>query len=570
MKNKLYYELINGVSKKNMEDLIRYFSHLNRLTGTDDCEEAASYICNQLEHYGVSYERYEFVGYFSNPIKSVLTVFTENNKTEILSKPRSFSLNCPEGITGDLIYDSKSLDPQLCLNEERDWYLNFRGKVVLSWNFSEDYVKKIEFYGAKGIIHIWKTEEEVIHEETVGPVWGTPTLESFKWIPKIPVIGIRKADGLSLIDSVSRDDVKVLIQSLVEYKTGLVSLPVAYIPGKLDEYVLVSGHYDSWYEGITDNAVGNAVCMEIARLFNNISKNLERGIKVAFWPGHSNGRYAGSSWFCDNFWFDLHDNCIAHLNIDSPGSQGAEVVLPRTTILEGESFTKELIKEFTGNCPENLLEIPRGADQSFWGADIPYHIMYKYEPIRDKKIYNCPGSGGGWWWHSEFDNLDKLDMDMLIRDSQLNIATVYKFVTSKLLPADFEAFFSKQEDTIKILAKNSDDSFNFNPILDSLSSLRDKLLSILKKDASVEKINKLIKIAGGGLNRLIYSSGSRYEFDDTFPSKPFIGLQHVFNIYKENTPEEEFIFALTGFIRQRNRIVNELKEIEMKIDALSQ
>ena len=158
--------------------------------------------------------------------------------------------------------------------------------------------------------------------------------------------------------------------------------------------------------------------------------------------------------------------------------------------------------------------------------------MYKYEPIRDKKIYNCPGSGGGWWWHSEFDNLDKLDMDMLIRDSQLNIATVYKFVTSKLLPADFEAFFSKQEDTIKILAKNSDDSFNFNPILDSLSSLRDKLLSILKKDASVEKINKLIKIAGGGLNRLIYSSGSRYEFDDTFPSKPFIGLQHVFNIYK--------------------------------------
>jgi len=32
---------------------------------------------------------------------------------------------------------------------------------------------------------------------------------------------------------------------------------------------------------------------------------LRRSVKIAWWPGHSTGRYAGSTWFTDAFALDL-------------------------------------------------------------------------------------------------------------------------------------------------------------------------------------------------------------------------------------------------------------------------
>lgn len=569
MKDNLYQEIIGHISLDNMNELLEEFSTLHRLTGTQDCEKAADFIFNKLESNGVDCKLHHFEGYFSDPVKSRLTIVdSKGTILDIPSRPRSFSLNCPEGVTGDIVFDSKSEGSALNKIEEQNWYSQFRGKVVLSWNFYEDYVKKIEAYGAIGLIHIWPTEEKVIHEETVGPVWGTPTPESSSWIPRIPVLGITRENGVKLLEIIRDNSSSCIIRSWVENRVAGVSLPVAFIPGKTEEYVLVSGHYDSWYEGVTDNAVGNAVCLEMANVFSRIKGRLERGIKIAFWPGHSNGRYMGSAWYCDNFWRELKENCIAHLNIDSPGSQGGLVVLPRTTQLEGTSFLSDLVREFTGLQPNALLDIPRGADQSFWGVGIPFHVMYKYEPVKENKIYSCPGSGGGWWWHSEFDSMDKVDTKILLRDIRLNLATAYHFASVRRLPADFDNYFDRQKGVLEDLSKNTDDEFNFGPIFEALSSLKEKVENIMKNTQDDKKINLVIKLVGGGLNKLIYSSCSEYEFDNAFPAKLFPGLHHVYKVYKHNTPKDQFLFTLTGFVRQRNRMVNELYKIERELDYI--
>ena len=69
----------------------------------------------------------------------------------------------------------------------------------------------------------------------------------------------------------------------VEMCQSIVSstMPVARIQGRSDKYVLVSGHYDSWYEGITDNGVANAAMMEIARVFQENQEHLERSVVLA-------------------------------------------------------------------------------------------------------------------------------------------------------------------------------------------------------------------------------------------------------------------------------------------------
>ena len=81
--------------------------------------------------------------------------------------------------------------------------------------------------------------------------------------------------------------------------------------------MLFSGHIDSWHRGAMDNGSANALMLEVLRVLLPQREMLRRSIRLAFWSGHSHGRYAGSTWYADNFWEELHENCVLHLNADS-------------------------------------------------------------------------------------------------------------------------------------------------------------------------------------------------------------------------------------------------------------
>ncbi len=66
--------------------------------------------------------------------------------------------------------------------------------------------------------------------------------------------------------------------------------------------MLIAGHFDSWHLGATDNATGNVACLELARVLYAQRDRLQRGVRIAWWPGHSNGRYTGSTWYVDHHW----------------------------------------------------------------------------------------------------------------------------------------------------------------------------------------------------------------------------------------------------------------------------
>ena len=561
-----FNHVIHQVGLEGMQPLLAAFSEWHRLTGTPECEKASAYILERLRGYGIACERHEFDGYFSDPVRSELTLAGDEGAV-IPSKPRSASAHCPDGVTGALVYDPTSQGPALSGLEEQRQYAQFRGKIVVSWNFYEDYVKKLEAFGALGLIHIWPSDEDVIHEETVGPIWGTPTLDNMEWLPALPVLGIRRRDGVKLLECMGAGPLRATLRSWVDYRVAKVSLPVAFIPGRTPEFILVSGHYDSWHEGITDNAVGNAVCLEIARVLAPLGGSLERGVRIAWWPGHSNGRYMGSAWYCDQFWPELARHCVAHLNIDSPGSQGGARVLPRTSTLEGVAFTAGLIERFLGAPPDACLEIPKGADQSFFGVDIPIHVMYKYEPLPENNIYRCPGSGGGWWWHSEDDRLDKVDPDLLLRDARLNLATVLLLAADPRLPEDFQGYFVRLEGILRTMDAHSDPVFDFVPIHAALGSLARKVERAMH-GADDAIANRILKTVGGGLNRLVYTAGSRYDYDNTFPFKPFPGLHRVVGVFAHTTAPDRFLFARTSFGRQRNRTVEEIGRLERELTAL--
>lgn len=561
------WNVLHDLQIQNMDNTLQAFRELHRLTGEKDAETAVDYIVQQLNQYGIENTRYRFDAYLSNPIQGELEI-VQPFTSQVEAKTRSFSLHCPEGVEGQLIYDKYSKNTQLTALEEEQWFKQFEGKIVLSWRGWEDYVKKIESYGAKGLIHIWASDENIIHEETVGPVWGNPSIENVHTLPGIPVVGIKKMDGENLIEQVNQQEVTVRVRTKLFVGIKEVSLPVAYIPGETEEYILLSGHYDSWYQGVTDNAVGNALCLELARMFSKCK--LKRGIKVAWWPCHSNGRYAGSTWYCDQFWDDLNENCMAHINVDSPGSKGATVLVPRTSLIEQKSVISDAIAKVTGASHPLYGSLPKGADQSFWGVNIPIHLSMKYEPA--ERLYDCPGSGGGWWWHTEEDLYDKVDLDLLLRDAKVHAEILLKLSNADIIPLDLNGYIVNMKSIVKDIDDHSDSQFDFRFIFEAIHSM-EVLIEQLEKSPSCQnqlRYNKLLKEIGGTLNRLMFSYSSRYDFDLAFPSRPFPGLQKAKGIYRTSTSEQQFLFTLTFFNRQRNRFIHETKNISRKIDQFIQ
>lgn len=61
-------QYIDLIDKDLLYDHIQVLTKYERLTGEEEAERAADYIIETLKQYEVSYNRYQFVGYFSNPI----------------------------------------------------------------------------------------------------------------------------------------------------------------------------------------------------------------------------------------------------------------------------------------------------------------------------------------------------------------------------------------------------------------------------------------------------------------------------------------------------------------------
>jgi aminopeptidase YwaD len=555
-------QLIELINKNLLDQHVKALSVYERLTGEEEAERAVDYIVENLQQHYIPYNRYQFEGYFSDPIHGEVFV-TAPMKLVICAKARSFGANLPQGVKGKLLYDFFS-EQSSGIRGPIERYENMKNKIIISWNYYEDYVKKIESAGAIGLIHIWPSKEKALHEETVGTIWGTPTMENVDQLTKIPVVGITHEDGVKLLEWIKEEhSVEVVLKTEVRNSVKKTSLPVATIQGELEEYILVSGHYDSWHKGATDNATANSLMLELARIFS--TQQCKRSIKIAWWTGHSNGRYAGSAWYCDQFWEEINEKCVAHINIDFPGTKGNVQVVPRSTAMESEELLTDIIRDYTKKEPSRLDYLPRGADQSFWGTNIPIHLMLKYEPLDLEKRYQTPG--GNWWWHTEEDLVDKVDSDLLVRDTGMHIELVNHLVNVPILPINLLRFLAKSKEIMKDLDNHSDEAFDFTKIHQTFKKVSIMAGELLEKEGlDITSYNKLLKSIGGKLNRLKFSYSSKYYYDNTYPFHPYPGIAKVKDVYQSNSTQEDFLFISTDFVRQRNRIVNEIKEVIVEIE----
>jgi hypothetical protein len=146
--------------------------------------------------------------------------------------------------------------------------------------------------------------------------------------------------------------------------------------------------------------------LEIARVLSQHRDKLARSVRIAWWPGHSTGRYAGSTWFADAFAIDLEENCVAQVNCDSPGCRWATEFIDLSRMSETDTFISEVIREVANK--KAVGERPhRAGDYSFNNIGISSYFMLSSTMTPEKRTelgyYAVGGCGGNIAWHTEND-----------------------------------------------------------------------------------------------------------------------------------------------------------------------
>src|SRR5690606_4188336 len=437
--------LRDEVSAERLKAHLEVFSRLFRDSGTEDARRAAEYIAERMREYGVATEILEFDGYISWPREGTLTVFDDKGGAQqIPVRTRSFGASTPpEGIEAELVFIpfNKPAKGEMIFSHRAvagDYTgRDVRGKIVLTADGGPDGVRRAQERGALAHIHIWPSDEPVIHEKIATSIWGTPTRDSAPRIPRIPALGVTHADGERLREMCEAGTVRVRITSDVHTAWMRLPLVVADIPGsEPNTFLLVGAHIDSWYEGITDNATGDAALIEMARVLSKYREHLRHGVRFAWWAGHSTGRYAGSTWYADTHFMELRKYCLGYLNIDSPGVRETEIWDCRYNCGEIEHLTRAAVKELTGQDP-NVRRPLKAGDQSFLGVGLPSLGAFRMLPIDHPDRKAVGGCGGGWWWHSPEDTLDKADPEILADDTRLYVTMTARMCVPALHPYDF-------------------------------------------------------------------------------------------------------------------------------------
>jgi len=552
-------DILQDVSAEQLWKSVQYLATFDKTSGTEGEYRAFEYIVEQLAKYGVKTETIVFESYLSHPVEASLTLI-EPTKKVFEARPPSFSQTTPpEGISGSLVDLGHGTEEEFKKEDVTNKIVMVEGLA------SPDIAWLAQQAGAVALIAT--SPDGPIREMIVTTIWGTPTKDSAKRIPKIPAISITKQDGEYLR---TLKDPRVLVKAKTSTAWRTTRIPVAHIPGPKtsDKFVFIEGHYDSWHEGVTDNSTGTACKLELARIFQKHQDKLDRSVRIAWWPGHSTGRYSGSTYYVDHNWQDLYDNAIAHLNVDSPGCLNSKKYEIRVTA-ELEQFEKTVVTELSEE-DIHISRPSRNSDQSFYGLGIPAlgaspKIFFAEKgpmPVAIDKI----------WWHTTEDTLDKADKELLVRDTQLYTALVFRLCNAPILPFDFQNTVKDFQTTLEALQKEVEDTIDFSTPLkycDALTkqiSLFDEILGSRvqplvatggeKVETILQKINNCLMGVSRTLNSVLYSKTGKFEQDPAGFWQLLPGLQPATQLPKLDPRSNEFRFLKTQLVRERNRVVH--------------
>ncbi len=554
--------LLEELSKDRLMEHTREISRYVRLSGSAEESRALRYVRERLEEAGFAVREHKFESYVGIPQMASLAV--AGTKSKYAGTVPAISVSTPSrGLEAELV--------DVGSGESYD-HLDPSGKVVLIHGLcSPRLVRTAEEKGAVAEVFV---NDSHAHEGIASPVWGTPTPETAGELPRTPSMSIDRASGQELGALLKKrgDKVRVVLKTKVENRWTKVPVLIADLDAERD-FVLLSGHIDSWHLGAMDNASGNSLMIEVGRVLSKHRGLLRRGLRLAFWSGHSHGRYSGSTWYADMFWEELYERCVAHVNVDSPGALGATDMTRQQVMKESEQFVTSAIREVAGQDAAGV-RFARAGDQSFWGLGITSMLCEVSEqPVQRRRGDLQPW---GWWWHTPQDTIDKIEPDFLLRDARVYLRIVGGLCACDVLPFDFEPTLKEIEGVLGELSAVGGKGIDLARVSAEVRELwqlvrkleRNRGRSAEREDMRI--MNDVLKRLGRLLIPVNYTKAGPFDQDLAIPTGPLPGIQPLRRLREMEPDSDEYRFLATRIQREVNRTLYAILEAKRAVEQALQ
>ncbi|HLJ59900.1 MAG TPA: M28 family peptidase [bacterium] len=538
---------LEAVSQSELTTFNRTIAQWTRLSGTSDERAAAEYVARQLKAFGYATQLVVHDAYISLPGAATLRV-TSPEARALSVITHSMGMPTPRGgLTAELVYAGKG-------GVDEHKRAGAAGKFALvEGRATPQLAVNATAAGVAGIVCI---SGRHAHEMCCSPVWGNPSRRTAEELPEVVLLSVHRADGEALRELCRAG--RVDVHATAEVQTGWTTTPIVVAdltPGHAeaeDRFVLFSGHLDSWYVGAMDNGSANATMLEVARVLAPHRKRLRRGLRLAFWSGHSHGRYSSSAWYADTHWLELRARCLLHVNIDSVGAVDADDFgtnsMPQTAGVASWAVRRVAAAELDAH------RVGRNSDQSFLGVGVP-SIFGSISRQADGTL--------GWWWHTPHDTLDKIDPARLVRDAKIFVLALDRILTDPVVPLDYDAAATDLREQLALLAGAAGPSFDLTPAVAAASRLETLCRRLSRAGARgrnggapAAAINTCIHALGRSLVPATYTSAGRYAHDPALETVFLPGLQPAATLPSIGGDSDAGRFLRVDLVRARNAVTD--------------
>ena len=388
-------------------------------------------------------------------------------------------------------------------------------------------------------------------------------------------MSVVRQDGAAIREQMKKGTVKIWIQTVVD--TGWRKVPLLEAEMKAedtDDFLLFGSHIDSWDYGAMDNGAANATMIECARLLASEQRSWKRGLRLAFWAGHSQGKFFSSAWYADNHFEELEKHCVGYVYVDSTGGKDAVIideapVMPQTKKLAASVIEKQTGVTFIGK------RIGHFADQSFYGVGLTSIFgtfseqdIEKTRDILSFRTGTPKHAGGlGWWWHTRHDTMDIIDKDILVRDTKVYVGVVWRLLCFPILPYDFREAVKEMKETVRSLSSSLGDRFDLMLLEERINQLASRLDNLYNRiennEVSIEdaeNINTMLLKLSHKIVRITFHGENHFDFDLSGAMYPIPSLSDGVRLADCDKASYRYFVLRTQLMRGYNRVMSYVSE----------
>ena len=532
-----------------------------RYTGTEGENAAVRYVEAELAALGIDVTVHAFCSLISIPGAATLQVLGEGGETISAITAVFGASTGAAGVRGQAVYVAEADAPDAPFTDPLYTGATAETPVAGRVVVAEGMLSPARFYhferrGALAQVYVNKG---YAHEMTVSTIWGAPTPESIARLPGTPVVTLSREQGAALLERLKRrEEVHLRVHAETDTAWRETLMPVASIAPEngSDEYVLVGGHIDSWHIGANDNGAGDATLMELARVAHETRAELTRGLKVAWWNGHSHGRFSGSTWYADHAFHELRRNCAAYLNIDQPGCRGATLYRPFCTA-DVRDWVRGAVERIGGQRTEP--DHPRKmADQSLWGVGVPsFSFLPVLPPDHPDLQKDHPDSGFPEYWHHPADTLDKMDKGLLAEHCRVYAAALHELCSLERVPLNPGATAAVVNEEIERLGAIGGGAVDLGDLREAGARFSKACEALNGKLASIDAAaaNRALLGMSHAVNPILYTQAGPFDHDPASGAFRMPGLQCIANFVERGPESDAGRVIYTRVMREKNRII---------------